>query len=80
MKLENSAIYQQPAGGSSQQKSRNGSSGHSLPPYLKFLTWKEFNLDRTDEELFRKPEMKNSVQLRRDIDSLNNGLGKTKAQ
>ena len=76
MKLENGAIYQQPAGGSS-QRNQEAFIRTQFATLYKVFDLKEFNLDRTDEELFKgNQKMKNSVQLRRDIDSLNNELGK----
>ncbi|MBX7163933.1 MAG: LptF/LptG family permease [Saprospiraceae bacterium] len=76
MKLENGAIYQQPAGGSS-QRNQEAFIRTQFATLFKVFDLKEFNLDRTDEELFKgNQKMKNSVQLRRDIDSLNNELGK----
>lgn len=76
MALQNGTVYQDPG--------RRNSSGSELPyirtsfnELVKVFDLSEFQLDRTDEDLFKNDKrMKNSQQLRQEIDSIGRTLNR----
>lgn len=76
MELNNGTVYQDPG--------RRNSSGSELPyirtsfkELTKVFDLSEFQLDRTDEDLFKNDKrMKNSQQLRQEIDSIGRTLSR----